>query len=93
MLTAGANGEPTTGFQDSYGQLVADIGVQAHYADVNRISQESILRNAQTDRDNNASVNLDEEAANLMKYQQMYQASTKVISMADKLFQSILNAV
>lgn len=93
LMLAGENGKATSGFQDSYGQMVADIGVQAHYADINRISQESILRNAQADRDNNASVNLDEEAANLMKFQQMYQASTKIVSMADKMFQSILNAV
>ncbi|MBT4606817.1 MAG: flagellar hook-associated protein FlgK, partial [Thiotrichales bacterium] len=79
--------------QDSYGQLIADIGVQTHYADINRTSQEAILRNAQSSRDNNAAVNLDEEAANLMKYQQMYQASTRIISMADELFKAVLNAV
>ncbi len=93
LLSANANGDATTGLQDGYGQLVADIGIQAHYADVNRVAQESIRNNAQAARDNNAAVNLDEEAANLMKFQQMYQASTKVISMADKLFQSVLNAV
>ena len=93
MMTAGANGLATTGLQDSYGQLIADIGVQTHYADINRTSQEAILRNAQSSRDNNAAVNLDEEAANLMKYQQMYQASTRIISMADELFKAVLNAV
>ncbi len=93
MMTASADGTPTSGLMDSYGQLVSEIGVQAHYADVNRIAQESILQHAQTARDNNAAVNLDEEAADLMKYQQMYQAATRVISMADELFKAVLNAV
>ena len=93
LMAANTSGDATTGLQESYGQLVADIGVRAHHADVNRIAQQSIRNNAQNARDNNAAVNLDEEAANLMKFQQMYQASTKVISMADKLFQSVLNAV
>jgi flagellar hook-associated protein 1 FlgK len=35
-------------------------------------------------------VNLDEEAANLMRYQQAYQAASKVIQVADSLFQSLL---
>ncbi len=93
LMSANAKGDATTGLQDGYGQMVSDIGIQTHYADVNRIAQESVRNHAQNARDNNAAVNLDEEAANLMKFQQMYQASTKVISMADKLFQSVLNAV
>ena len=36
-------------------------------------------------------VNLDEEAANLIKYQQMYQANSKVISTANTLFETLLN--
>ncbi len=93
LMAAGANGRATASMQDSYGQLVSEVGVRTHYADVNRVAQDSILKHAQTARDNNASVNLDEEAANLMKYQQMYQASTRVISMADELFKAVLNAV
>jgi len=38
-------------------------------------------------------VNLDEEAANLVRYQQAYQASAQVISTASTLFQSLLTAV
>jgi flagellar hook-associated protein 1 FlgK len=93
IMGAGADGLPTAGIQDSYGQLVAEIGVQTHYAEVNRTAQDAVRKHAQSARDNLSAVNLDEEAANLMKYQQMFQASTRVISMADELFQAILGAV
>ncbi len=93
LLSAGSNGVATATFQENYGQLVSEVGVQTHYADVNRVAQESIVKNAQASRDNHAAVNLDEEAANLLKFQQMYQASTRVISMADELFKAVLNVV
>jgi flagellar hook-associated protein 1 FlgK len=41
---------------------------------------------------NLSGVNLDEEAANLVRYQQAYQAAAKVISVANSLFQSLLDA-
>ena len=44
-------------------------------------------------RDSIAGVNLDEEAANMLRLQQAYQAAAQVISTADTMFQSILNAV
>jgi len=93
LMMAGASGSATAGLQEGYGQLVADIGVQTHYADINRTAQKSILDYAQNARDNASGVNLDEEAANLMKYQQMFQASTRIISVADELFKSVLNSV
>jgi flagellar hook-associated protein 1 FlgK len=36
-------------------------------------------------------VNLDEEAANLVRYQQAYQAMAQIIGVADKLFQTLLS--
>jgi len=93
LMMAGSDGNATGGLQESYGQMVADIGVQTHYADINRTAQESIQKYAQNARDNASSVNLDEEAANLMKYQQMFQASTRIISVADELFKTVLNSV
>lgn len=93
LMMAGSDGVATGGLQESYGQMVADIGVSTHYADINRTAQESIMKYAQNARDNASSVNLDEEAADLMKYQQMFQASTRIISVADELFQTVLNSV
>ena len=53
-------------------------------------AQQTLADQAQTMRDSTSGVNLDEEAANLMKYQQAYQASAKIIEIAGKLFDQIL---
>ena len=52
--------------------------------------QSSLREQAQTDLDAISGVNLDEEAANLLRYQQAYQASSKVIVVADELFSTLL---
>ena len=54
-------------------------------------AQEAILTQARGARDAVSGVNLDEEAANLLKYQQAYQAAGKVIATANALFDEILS--
>jgi flagellar hook-associated protein 1 FlgK len=51
------------------------------------------LSQAQEVRDTVSGVNLDEEAANLLRFQQAYQAIAQVISAAETTFQTLLNAV
>ncbi len=52
-----------------------------------------MAKNLEMDRTAVSGVNLDEEAARLLQYQQAYQASSKVIQIAQSLFDSVLNAV
>lgn len=59
-------------------------GLQLEAAEVSRVD-------AQEFRDAQAGVNLDEEAADLLRYQQAYQAAARIINTADTLFQSILS--
>ena len=56
-------------------------------------SQDSLLESANNSIASISGVNLDEEAANLMRYQQAYQAAGKLISVASTLFDSLLHAV
>ncbi len=51
-----------------------------------------LLEQAVASRDSVSGVNLDEEAANLIRFQQAYQAAAQMISVADQLFQTLLNA-
>ena len=53
-------------------------------------AQQALADQAQTARDELSAVNLDEEAANLMRYQQAYQAAAKMLDIAGKLFDEIL---
>lgn len=80
-------------FQGSYAQLVADIGTRTRQADISATAQQGLLRQAQQDRDALSGVNLDEEAADLMRFQQAYQAIAQVITAADTMFQTLLGAL
>jgi flagellar hook-associated protein 1 len=77
----------------AYGQLVTQVGASTQSAKVSSAAQEVLLNQAQQDRENLAGVNLDEEAANLVKFQQSYQAAAQVVSVANSLFDSLISAV
>ncbi|WP_293764528.1 flagellar hook-associated protein FlgK [uncultured Aquitalea sp.] len=77
-------------FQTYYSTTVSYVGNVTNSAQLSSAAQTTVLQQATTARSNSSGVNLDEEAANLIKYQQAYQASGKVISLAQTLFQQIL---
>lgn len=89
-LMISAAGQPSATFQSVYSQLVSNIGNKAREVEVNRDAQESLVAQATQAQQSVAGVNLDEEAANLIRYQQSYQASSKVMSIASKLFDEVL---
>jgi flagellar hook-associated protein 1 FlgK len=84
---------PTVDFQGAYGVLVAMVGTKTHQADVAGQAQHALLNQAMEDRERVSGVNLDEEAALLIRYQQSYQAAAKVITTAQTMFETLLNAV
>ena len=79
-------------FQDAYGQIVSAVGTLTHSANVSAAAQETLLNNAKETAQNLSGVNLDEEAANLMKFQQAYQAAAQVISISKTMFDSLISA-
>jgi flagellar hook-associated protein 1 FlgK len=82
------NGAST--YQTAYSSMVGTIGATAREVEVTGKAQTSILKETQAAQQSLSGVNLDEEAANLIRYQQSYQAASKVISISSKLFDSIL---
>ena len=78
---------------DSYNKLVADVGTSTRQAEINSLAQQRILDQTMATRESISGVNLDEEAANLVRYQQAYQAAAQVIATAETLFDTLLNAV
>ncbi len=82
----------TATFQDAIGQTVAKVGTVVHAAEVNKTAQESLLTQATQARESVSGVNLDEEAADLLKYQQAYQAAAQVIAVSNTLFETLLGA-
>lgn len=71
--------------------LIGDVGARAQTANANQEQSELWTRSAQSARDSVSGVNLDEEAARLLQYQQVYQAAAKVISTAQTMFDSLLS--
>jgi flagellar hook-associated protein 1 len=80
----------TASYQSAYAQLVGAVGTTANQVKVTGQAQQTLADQAQTSRDQVSGVNLDEEAANLLRYQQAYQASAKIFDIAGKLFDQIL---
>jgi flagellar hook-associated protein 1 len=82
----------TTTLSAGVGQFVGGIGVATRQAQVNRDAQEAVHNENVATLDGASGVNLDEEAANLLKYQQAYQAAAQIIKISDTLFQTLLGA-
>lgn len=82
--------EGRSNYQSAYSQLVAEVGNKTRETSVNFSAQSALLNQAESTQQSLSGVNLDEEAANLIRYQQAYQASGKVIQIASKLFEQIL---
>lgn len=77
---------------DSYGRMVELIGVDTAQSQINMEASESLVQQSQSHRDSISGVNLDEEAADLIRYELGYNASAQVISIARSLFDTLLNS-
>ncbi len=86
-------GNGTTTYQEAYGQIVAGVGSSTRQAELSYKAQTSLLQSTQDERDSLSAVNLDEEAANMLRYQQAYQAAAQIISTADSMFQTLLSTI
>lgn len=81
----------TSSLQGEYGALVSRVGVQTREAQLQAEAGASVLASSETAVQQVSGVNLDEEAANLLKYQQAYQAAGKVMQIAQSMFETLLS--
>ena len=86
-----ANG--TQSVIDLGADIVATVGSTANRASNDILIQQSLREQSEIDLENLSGVNLDEEAANMLRYQDAYMAASKVVSIADGLFQNLLQIV
>lgn len=78
---------------DQYAVIVSDVATRTRQAEVSQQTQQALLQQTKQRFDSIAGVNLDEEAANLIKYQQAYQAASQIIVVSNTIFESLINAV
>ncbi len=83
----------TLTLDDGYGKLVEEVGTRSSLLKINTEASKSLLEQTQSMRDSISGVNLDEEASDLIKFQQLYQANAQVISVARELFDTLLNSL
>lgn len=80
----------TASYQGVYSQLVSVVGNRARELQVSSAAQDAMVAQTKIAQQNVAGVNLDEEAANLLRYQRAYQAAGKAMEIANTLFESLL---
>ena len=76
--------------RDGYIDIVSTVGNKATLSKISQEALQVVYDQANQSRDQVSGVSLDEEAADLIRFQQAYQASAQIIQMASKLFDSIL---
>jgi flagellar hook-associated protein 1 FlgK len=89
--TAGGAGNPST-VTDAYASAIANIGVRVQSGRTAAKISGGVATEAESARANKAGVNLDEEAARLIQFQQSYQAAAKMLQVAQAVFTSMLQA-
>jgi flagellar hook-associated protein 1 len=83
----------TRTFSQIYSQFVGTVGANTNAAKISRSAQNTVLQNATASQQSVSGVNLNEEAAKLIQYQNSYQAAAKTVTVAQALFAAILGAV
>ena len=80
-------------YQDAYGQMVAEVGARTRQTEISSQALEVLKQQAFEARESVSGVNLDEEASNMLRFQQSYTAAAQMITVADNLFNSLIDAV
>ena len=80
-------------FIQSLGSSTADIGSKASSAELTETTAQALYTQAYNRNQSTSGVNLDEEAANLLRFQQAYQAASQIISVANTIFDTLLSVV
>ena len=84
--------DETTNYQDMFAATVSSVGIQTRQAESSTETQLALQRQAEQSLNALSGVNLDEEAANLLRFQQAYQATAQVIASANEMFNTLLSA-
>lgn len=89
-IVAAPNGGLAQSITDGYASALANIGVRVQGGKTASTASSAAASQAETARSNNAGVNLDEEASKLIQFQQSYQAAAKILQVAQKIFDTLL---
>ena len=83
----------TATFDDYYNTTVSDVGVRVQQATFSIEHQEAIINQLNIQREGVSGVSLDEEMADMVRFQQAFQASARLINVADEMLTTIISMV
>jgi flagellar hook-associated protein 1 FlgK len=92
LQTANTLVNGTTSYQGAFGQMVSQVGNKTHELEVTKSAEDKLLSQVTQAQQSESGVNLDEEATNLIRYQQAYQAAAKMMQTVKEMF-DILTAL
>lgn len=84
--------EGSASYADGYGKLIEEIGIITSESIINTAAAEQVLEQSTNLRNSIAGVNLDEEAAELIRFEQIYSANAQAIAIARSLFDQLINS-
>jgi flagellar hook-associated protein 1 FlgK len=90
LQTQGTLNNGTNSYTDTFTKLVNSVGNKTRELNVSAVAEAKILEQNSIAVQSQSGVNLDEEATNLMRYQQAYQAAGKMMQIASQLFDTLL---
>lgn len=91
LQTANVMAGGSTSYQGAYSQIVSDIGNKTRELEVTSKAQASMVEQTMQTQQGLSGVNMDEEAANLLRYQRSYQAAGKALQIANTMFDTVLS--
>ena len=92
-ITLDSSGSGTFTFDEFYSSMVSTVGIQSFSSQSMLLQQEGILLQLDVRRESIAGVSIDEEMINMIKFQQAYNASARLIGVADELLDTIISQV
>ncbi len=93
LLYKDASGKASETLLGGYSRMASHVGLYTHGMQISLDSQKQVLKQVTQHMQSISGVNLDEEAANLMRFQQAYQASAQIIQASNKLFDTLIGVM
>ena len=79
-------------FSEAYRDLVSGVGSRSRLSELNKEAMQVVKEQAEATREAAVGVNLDEEASDLIRFQQAYQAAAQVIQISQRMFDTLIEA-
>lgn len=93
ILFADESGQPAETLLGGYSKMATNVGMYVRGTEIQLTAQTNVYENIKDRSESLSGVNLDEEASNLLRYQQAYEAAAQIIQTSNTLFQTLIGAV